>query len=104
MLLMLMSIFLNWSAGMFLLDNGEGGRNSWRRRVVLIGVAVLNLILLGYFKYAGFFVDFCNHISGREMPVPKIALPIGISFFLLFRCYPMSLMFMEEIVLFRKIR
>lgn len=81
MLLMLMSIFLNWSAGMFLLDNGEGGRNSWRRRVVLIGVAVLNLILLGYFKYAGFVVDFCNHISGREMPVPKIALPIGISFF-----------------------
>lgn len=81
MLLMLMSIFLNWSAGMFLLDNGEGGRNSWCRRVVLIGAAVLNLILLGYFKYAGFFVDFCNHISGREMPVPEIALPIGISFF-----------------------
>lgn len=80
-LLMLMSIFLNWLAGMFLLDNGEGGRNSWRRRVVLIGAAVLNLILLGYFKYAGFFVDFCNHISGREMPVPEIALPIGISFF-----------------------
>lgn len=78
---MLMSIFLNWSAGMFLLDNGEGGRNSWCRRVVLIGAAVLNLILLGYFKYAGFFVDFCNHISGREMPVPEIALPIGISFF-----------------------
>lgn len=25
-LLMLMSIFLNWSAGMFLLDNGEGGK------------------------------------------------------------------------------
>ena len=80
-LLMLMSIFLNWSAGMFLLDNGEGGSNSWRRRVVLIGAAVLNLVLLGYFKYAGFFVDFCNHISGREMPVPEIALPIGISFF-----------------------
>lgn len=80
MFLMLMSIFLNWSAGMFLFDNGEGGRNSWRRRGVLIGVAVLNLALLEYFKYAGFFVDFCNHISGREIPVPEIALPIGISF------------------------
>ena len=38
--------------------------------------------MLGYFKYAGFFVSIVNRVVGKPIfNVPQIALPIGISFF-----------------------
>ena len=40
-----------------------------------------NLLLLGYFKYANFFVDNINLISGWNWTLDKIVLPLGISFF-----------------------
>lgn len=40
-----------------------------------------NLGLLGYYKYAGFFINTINEISGSSFTVPAIVLPIGISFF-----------------------
>ena len=47
---------------------------------VIVGI-ILNLVLLGYFKYAMFFIDNLNLFSGNEFDVPSIILPIGISFF-----------------------
>ncbi len=41
----------------------------------------VHLLLLAWFKYAGFLVENVNHIFRLELDVPKIALPIGISFF-----------------------
>ncbi|MDY3282832.1 MBOAT family O-acyltransferase, partial [Dysosmobacter sp.] len=41
---------------------------------------VLNLGMLGYFKYTGFLVTNLNAL-GAELTVPSIALPAGISFF-----------------------
>src|SRR5436309_2300370 len=57
-----------------------------RRRVLLIGSLSINLGLLGYFKYAGFFVgslDGIGHALGLpvDLPRPSILLPIGISFY-----------------------
>ncbi len=40
-----------------------------------------NLGLLGIFKYFGFSVLTLNNLFGLSLPVPAIALPIGISFF-----------------------
>ncbi len=40
-----------------------------------------NLALLGYFKYAGFFVGNANSAFGLGLAVPHIILPLGISFF-----------------------
>ncbi len=40
-----------------------------------------NLALLFFFKYMNFFIGNWNHISGRELPLLCIALPVGISFF-----------------------
>lgn len=40
----------------------------------------LNALLLGFFKYAGFFTRIAND-AGLDMPVFKIALPLAISFF-----------------------
>ena len=48
---------------------------------ILAVCVVLNLALLGYFKYAGMFVETVNALTGQHFPVPQIALPIGISFF-----------------------
>jgi len=46
--------------------------------VVSIG---LNLALLGYFKYANFFMDNLSLISGQDWRIERIILPIGISFY-----------------------
>ncbi|MCA9512456.1 MAG: MBOAT family protein [Myxococcales bacterium] len=50
------------------------------RGVLAFGVAA-NLALLGWFKYAGFFLDNVAWIAGRASPALDVALPIGISFF-----------------------
>ena len=50
---------------------------SW---VVSAGVAA-NLAILGYFKYANFFLDTLTSLLGAELPHSDVLLPIGISFF-----------------------
>ena len=37
--------------------------------------------ILGYFKYADFFVSNFNAVTGLDVPLLKVALPIGISFY-----------------------
>lgn len=37
--------------------------------------------MLGVFKYSGFVVENINLLTGLSLPVPQIALPIGISFY-----------------------
>jgi D-alanyl-lipoteichoic acid acyltransferase DltB (MBOAT superfamily) len=58
-------------------DAGQG-RASY---TVLAAGIVANLLFLCYFKYLGFFVVNLNAIAGTALPVPSIALPIGISFY-----------------------
>ncbi len=47
---------------------------------LFFGVAA-NLALLGYFKYANFFVHSVNAVAGTHWDVGSIILPLGISFF-----------------------
>lgn len=42
---------------------------------------VLSLGMLGVFKYTDFFIDNINTITGMQIPLLHIALPIGISFY-----------------------
>lgn len=49
-------------------------------RWILALAAATNISLLGVYKYAGFLVKNLN-LLGAGLPVPQIALPIGISFF-----------------------
>ena len=51
-----------------------------RRALVTLGIA-LNLVLIGYYKYAAFLVESLNWSFQAEFAVPEIILPIGISFF-----------------------
>ena len=73
-LLMLISISVNWAAGRIL------EITQYKKTVLTLDVMV-NLGLLLYFKYAGMAVRTFNIIARADVPVPEIALPIGISFF-----------------------
>ena len=57
------------------------------KRKVWLGIAVTNsLLMLGFFKYAGFTVENINRILGLlnisySLPEPGFLLPVGISFY-----------------------
>lgn len=73
--LMLGSVLINYLAGLGI-DHYDGPRRRW----ALVAGLACNIGILGTFKYAGFFAQTLNDI-GLAVPVPKIALPIGISFY-----------------------
>lgn len=50
-------------------------------KVFLTTSVVISLGVLGYFKYAGFFLSSFGSVTGIAMPVIKVTLPIGISFY-----------------------
>jgi alginate O-acetyltransferase complex protein AlgI len=52
-----------------------------RRKFWLVLSVVSNLGLLGYFKYANFFVQNVAKLEGKDIPVLHILLPVGISFY-----------------------
>lgn len=52
-----------------------------RKKMALIASLVFDLGMLGVFKYSGFVVENINLLTGLSLPVPQIALPIGISFY-----------------------
>ena len=49
--------------------------------MLLVGAIAVNLILLGYFKYANFFLENLNQLTGSSRPIGEFILPLGISFF-----------------------
>ncbi len=75
-LLLLFSAFVNFAAGRIL----SSPRFKCRRTVLGCALA-LNLLLLSVFKYTDFFVETLNRIFDFSVPLPGIALPVGISFF-----------------------
>ncbi|HIR46805.1 MAG TPA: MBOAT family protein [Candidatus Caccousia avicola] len=78
--LMVGSIVLNYALGWLVQRFCDREERKKARVVVAVSVAV-NLLLLGIFKYAGFFLENVSAILGREIPLLEIALPIGISFY-----------------------
>ena len=59
----------------------EKHRGKKRSKVFLTASVLLSLLLLGYCKYADFFIDNFNAMTGLSVPLLNIALPIGISFY-----------------------
>ncbi len=59
-------------------------QNELHRKILLSISIILNLGILGYFKYYNFFIDNLNDIgiAGFHLETFKIILPIGISFFI----------------------
>lgn len=72
-LLMIGSILLNYIMGILTEEK--------KSKIYIVVTVILNLGILGVFKYTGFMAESLNQIFGIGIPVPKIRLPIGISFF-----------------------
>lgn len=75
LLLILTSILVN-----FFISRKLQPDRATSRQWLWIGVA-FNLVLLGYFKYANFFVDVAASVSGLPWHISGIVLPLAISFF-----------------------
>ena len=80
--LLIFSALLNWGVAALIAASDDD-----RRRKLLVGLGVAaNLIILGFFKYYGFFVEQAVELLNqfgwdRDAPLLQIVLPIGISFF-----------------------
>lgn len=60
---------------------GKKIENTKSKKWLIPGI-VVNVMLLGYFKYADFFLETANAIAGANyFDLPHIILPLGISFF-----------------------
>lgn len=58
-------------------------RPQYQRKWLVVLSVVINLGLLGYFKYTNFFIGLVNDISGEHLlDFQNIFLPVGISFFI----------------------
>ena len=79
-LLMLGSALMNYMFAL-LIGQAQTEENTKKARMAVVGGVVVNLAMLGVFKYAGFAVETINGITGLSIPVPKISLPLGISFY-----------------------
>ncbi|HWI87032.1 MAG TPA: MBOAT family O-acyltransferase, partial [Sphingomonas sp.] len=78
------SALLNWGAARAIARQSEEADG--RRKAILIAGVAGNLILLGFFKYYGFFIEQLGDVlraAGveRDLPLMQVVLPVGVSFF-----------------------
>lgn len=75
------SIFINYGIYKFLDHSSKMNWSDAVKKTVMVVGILLNISLLGYFKYTDFFIDNINHIFKTDYPLVNILLPLGISFF-----------------------
>ncbi len=78
--LMLLSIVVHYIAGLLIDKNRKNNKEKKCKGYLILAISI-SLALLGYFKYANFFIANLNSLGGLSLPLLKIALPIGISFY-----------------------
>src|SRR5574344_1272500 len=71
--LMLFSIFINYILAILI--------SKRKPKLYLIIDIIVNIALLGVFKYSNFFIGNINSIFNLNIASPNIVLPIGISFY-----------------------
>ena len=75
LVLLLTMTFIAWAGAMLIYKFPKA-----RKFYLFVSVALF-LLILGYFKYVGFFGDIFNYFSPKDITLPNIVLPIGISFY-----------------------
>ncbi len=77
LVIMLVSILCGYILGQVLgrLQSNTG------RKLCLAAALLVHLGLLGWFKYADFFLESFGQLTGLPVPILSIALPLGISFY-----------------------
>ncbi len=79
--LMLFSILLGYFTGIIMEKSMEKGWRVFAPGRILAGSVFVFVALFVYFKYTDFFISNINGLTGSDIPLLKIALPIGISFY-----------------------
>ncbi len=79
--LMIFTILLFYGCGLAI---GYCTQKKWKKFWMVVSVTV-SVALLGLFKYADFFIDSFNAVTGLSVPFLRLALPVGISFYT-FQC------------------
>ncbi len=79
--LMLFSILFNYISGIEIQKYREEENNEKFLRFSFWFTVVVNLAILGFFKYYGFLLDNINAILPVDIPYRELALPVGISFY-----------------------
>ena len=74
------SIIANYICGRAIVTRVAAGQTATARAVLWFIVAA-NLLALGYFKYANFFVSVVSGLAAAPLAWEQVVLPIGISFF-----------------------
>lgn len=74
---MIISIATGYVSGLIL----EKYRNTKKGRLILCLSLLIPIGFLVYFKYADFFINTFNSVTGLSLPLLKVVLPIGISFY-----------------------
>ena len=72
-------MLFNYIMGLSLSESWEHSRVS-KKMLLTLGI-VANVFLLGYFKYADFFIANVNHLLDTNIGMLNLALPLAISFF-----------------------
>ncbi len=75
--LMISAIFFNFICGIVI----DKKRKKVTAKITLALSIIVNIGMLGFFKYTDFFIDNFNALIGTEIQLLKIALPVGISFY-----------------------
>ncbi|MBR1970071.1 MAG: MBOAT family protein [Clostridia bacterium] len=75
--LLFISSVSDWLHGLYI----ESHRGKKSAKVALISAIVINVLLLGIFKYTDFIIATINTVFNLSIPLTGIVLPIGISFF-----------------------
>ncbi|MBQ7922404.1 MAG: MBOAT family protein [Clostridia bacterium] len=76
-LLMILAIVMGYAAGL-LIERYRGTGKA--KAIMMIAVAAIISFML-YFKYTDFFIENFNRLTGLAIPLLRITLPIGISFY-----------------------
>ena len=76
-ILMAVSILISYVFGILIEKTRENEMSKW----FCLCSVMISLLLLGYFKYVDFFIDNVNGITGANIPLQNVVLPIGISFY-----------------------
>ena len=79
-LLMCFTITVDYVFGIIIDKQMSSGRKTGAK-VSLAAAVAINLLLLGFFKYANFTIGTINSLTGAGIAAIKLALPIGISFY-----------------------
>ncbi|MBP6164273.1 MAG: MBOAT family protein [Aliarcobacter sp.] len=79
--LILISMLFNYVIGNSLNTKKEENKKSFSKKSILIFGIVANLSLLGYFKYADFFIENFNIVAQTNINLFNLLLPLAISFF-----------------------